>query len=121
MEESVTEGSDVCGLSRWELHKNLLKNLHFQEFESQASRDHQAVLLDVRTIDEFRAGSLKGAINMDYLSTTLADEIDALDPGRHYYVFCRTGRRSLRVCMLLQNSGFRVYNLDGGINAQNTA
>ena len=120
MEKTELKELEACTLSRWEIYKNQLVNLDFDEFKSRSSTDQQAVLLDVRTIEEFTSGSIKGAVNMDYLSTTLADEIDALDPMNHYYVFCRTGRRSLRVCMLLQNSGFRVYNLEGGMSNYQT-
>jgi len=43
------------------------------------------------------------------------DELDLLDKSKTYYVFCRTERRSLRVCLLMKNSNFQVYHLDGEI------
>jgi len=80
-----------------------------------ARANDKGLLLDVRTYEEYQSGSIEGSINLNYLSTTLADDLESLDPQLEYYVFCRTGRRSLRVCMLLKNMGVKVYNLDGGI------
>ena len=87
-----------------------------KEFEEQSSKDPAAIILDVRTIQEFEIGHMENAQSFDYLSKTLAEDIDALDRSKSYYVYCKTGRRSLRICILLRNSGFKtLYNLDTGI------
>ena len=106
---------ELCVVPRWAQLKTQLVNLEIAAFIQEATRDEESILLDVRTALEFKTGSLPGAINLNYLSLTLADELESLDPAKNYYIFCRTGRRSLRVCMLLKNIGITVYNLDKGI------
>ncbi|RMD73776.1 MAG: rhodanese-like domain-containing protein [Bacteroidetes bacterium] len=74
------------------------------------------VLLDVRRPDEFAMGHLPGARNLDYLGEPFIDELEQLDPDKTYLVYCNSGRRSLRTCVLMKNGGFRhVFNLDGGL------
>ena len=106
---------DKCEIPRWQVIKQTLKNLSYEEFIEQASLDQNGILLDVRTPKEFAYNHLPGAINVNYLSHTLADELELLQKDKSYYVYCQTGRRSLRVCALLRNSGFKVINLGEGI------
>lgn len=109
---------ESCRVPRWQLLKQSIENLSYQQFNKQYESDENAVLLDVRTPEEYHHSSLAGSRNLNYLSTTLADELEQLDKQKTYYVFCQTGRRSLRVCVLLKNSGFTICNLDGGLTSQ---
>jgi rhodanese-related sulfurtransferase len=104
---------DVCKTPRWNLIKATLKNLDYDTFLHQASMDENAIILDVRTPKEYEDDHLPQAQNLNYLSYDLADEIEQLDKNKSYYVYCKTGRRSLRVCTLLKNAGFlKVFNMD---------
>lgn len=107
----------ICAVPRWQILKAGLNNLDYDDFVRLASNDPEAIILDVRTDEEFVGTTIPNAINLNYLSTDLADQIEALDISKHYYVYCRTGRRSIRICVLMKNSGFKhVYNLDSGLN-----
>ena len=106
---------DHCEISRWQIIKNTLQNLSYEDFFSQASKDENGIILDVRTPEEFNFNSVTDAINLNYLSHQLADDLEQLEKDKTYYVYCQTGRRSLRVCVLLKNSGFSVINLDAGL------
>ena len=108
---------DHCEIPRWQDLKNSLSNLSYNAFVDQLISDHNGVCIDVRTAEEFKQGSLRGAININYLSQNLADRLEELDPNKSYYVYCRTGRRSLRVCVILNNLGCKkVYNMIDGIS-----
>lgn len=86
-------------------------------FESGMQQDG-VQLVDVRTESEHKAGTLDGAIHIDYLQPDFADKAAAqLDPTRPVYVFCRSGHRSANAAKLLVKRGFTVVNLDGGYNA----
>ena len=109
---------DACEINRWELLRRQLNNLDQQHFQELVQAAPDAIVLDVRTQSEFEAGHLPAAIHMDYFGSDLIEQMDALDKNKPYLVYCRSGRRSVRVCVLMRNSGFKeVYNLDGGINA----
>lgn len=74
-----------------------------------------AGLLDVRLAAEFRAGSLRDSVNLPLPELRAAAA--RLDPKRSYIVFCESGGRSSAAAFLLEQRGFKVYILQGGINA----
>jgi phage shock protein E len=69
-----------------------------------------AVLIDVRSAEEYAGGHLEGSINIPHT------ELDAIaeaigDPEKSTVVYCRSGRRSGFVQTNLQQRGFSdVYN-----------
>jgi len=109
------DAPDVCQTPRWELYKRSLKNLSIDDFIKSATTLPSAVILDVRTLEEYKSGHLADAMHIDYLSQDLSDQIEKLDSTKDYFIYCRTGRRSLRMCMILRNAGLEVTNLEGGI------
>lgn len=105
-------------VSRWELLKNQLNNLDPEEFRTAIEHQSDGILIDCRKSQEVAQGMIPGAINIDYLAPDFWEQVEHLDPGRTYFVYCRSGRRSIRTCTLMQNGGFtQVFNLEGGLNA----
>ncbi len=106
-----------CKTSRWRILKSQLNNLSPQDFKKQSNAFENALIVDVRTSDEFAQGHIKGAINIDYLSDCFWDKVEQLDATASIFVYCRTGRRSIRTCTLMSNGGFdkkKIFNLEGG-------
>ena len=84
-------------------------------FQKMLSEDGQAQLVDVRTPDEFAAGHLSGAVNINWFGSGFLSECQsALDTGRPVMVYCRSGKRSAAAAARLEKSGFKVYTLLGG-------
>lgn len=74
-----------------------------------------AQLVDVRLEDEFRLGTLKGAINIPlYLLRVRAN---SLPRDRLFILFCQTGRRSETAAFLLAQRGFDVRVLRDGLGS----
>ena len=92
-------------------------NLEQEDWKDQLSSDANAVILDVRTEDEFNEGMIPGAINIDiYKGQGFIYSIEALDKTNNYYVYCRSGGRSGQACSIMSQLGFEnTYNLLGGI------
>lgn len=87
-----------------------------------AARLPGTVLLDVRTAEEFAAGHLPGALNIDAESPDFAAGIASLDPSKPYAVYCRSANRSKVAMTAMQSAGFtNLYDLAGGINAWKSA
>ncbi len=109
---------DFCELPRWQLLKEKLDNLSPDKFREEFLKHDDAVLVDVRTEEEVRMDSLEGAVHLDYLAESFLDRLEVWDRDRTYFLYCRTGRRSVRAGVLMRNWGFaRVKNLDGGLVA----
>ena len=79
-------------------------------------------VIDVRTPEEFAAGHIAGAQNIDFYASDFADRIGALDQGTSYVVYCHTGNRSGQATALMADAGFTsVTDVDGGIEAWTAA
>ena len=73
-------------------------------------------VIDVRTPDEFAAGHIANAINIDVEGGNFDAGIADLDKAATYAVYCHSGRRSLIAANTMADAGFTsIYNLDGGI------
>lgn len=76
------------------------------------------VVLDVRTPEEFVAGHLANAQNVDFYASDFASQLDELDKDTPYVVYCRSGNRSASAIEIMRNLGFtEVWEVDGGIIA----
>lgn len=95
----------------------IVTNLSAFEFQTQLNNDPHALLLDVRTEHEFNSGRIPDALNIDVMSHSFYDAIASLDKTKTYFVYCRSGGRSMQACLSMAELGFTVYNLAGGINS----
>jgi phage shock protein E len=73
-----------------------------------------AVIIDVRTAEEFAAGHLEGALNIPYEQIGKGiHSIKSVSKNSPILIYCRSGRRSAIAVKSLEQIGFqRVY--DGG-------
>ena len=79
-------------------------------------RQPGAVLVDVRRPDEFAAGHLPGAVNIEVTASDFGPRVETLDKTKPTYVYCRSGARSANAAGLLTTAGFaQVANLLGGV------
>ena len=92
-------------------------NLTGQQFKKALKNNPEAVLLDVRTPMEVRAGALPDAVNIDFMSSSFAKRVAALDKSKTYLIYCRSGNRSGQACQLMHKMVFDVRNLLGGLGA----
>jgi len=78
----------------------------------------QAVLVDVRTPEEFGTGHLQGAQNIDFRAADFEAQINKLDPNKTVFLYCASGGRSEEAAALLTRKGFKsVREMKGGIIA----
>lgn len=88
--------------------------------DNQESPD--LVILDVRTPEEFIAGHIEGAINLDYYAETFNDVLKILDKDKTYIVHCKSGVCGGKTLALMAVLNFKeAYNISGGIIAWQAA
>lgn len=75
------------------------------------------VIIDVRTPDEFAAGHLDGAINLDVQAATFDALAAELPVDGEYVVYCRSGNRSAAAVERLRSMGFTDLTDAGGLDA----
>ena len=82
-----------------------------------------ALVLDVRTPDEFAEGHIPGAKNVDFLGDDFDKQIAALPADRPLIVHCAAGNRSskavLKISTLLKP--MRIFHLKSGFNGWKAA
>jgi rhodanese-related sulfurtransferase len=92
------------------------------DFVSQYKKTSDAVLVDVRTPEEFRAGHIEGAVNIDFENPSFQTEIQKLDTTKSYFVYCRSGNRSGQALSVMDKVGMKnTYELKGGIVSNKNA
>lgn len=77
---------------------------------------NDAVLVDVRTEDEYNSGYIENSLNIDYFSNDFSLNADKLDKSTPIILYCRSGKRSSMSANKISKLGFKeIYNLEGGI------
>ena len=94
-----------------------MSNLTQQQWTELLVGDKNAVILDVRSPEEFNSGKIPNSINIDiYKGQGFIYLVDELDKAKNFYVYCRSGARSGQACSVMNQMGIQnAYNLLGGI------
>lgn len=77
--------------------------------EARAAVARGALLLDVRTPEEFQGGHVEGATNIPV--QVLAERAGEITAGREVVVYCKSGRRSAAAAELLRGRGHKVIDI----------
>jgi rhodanese-related sulfurtransferase len=82
----------------------------------QKIKNKRVLLYDVRTSYEFKQGTIKNAINVDFFNRkSFLLAFEDIEKNTPIYLFCRSGNRSNKAARLLVKQGFiKVYDLKGG-------
>lgn len=92
-----------------------IKSVSEKQFKSLIEAD-EGIILDVRTAVEVADGHIAHAQVADVNDSTFVEKINLLPKDKAVYVYCRSGKRSLKAADILQRNGFkRIYNLKSGI------
>lgn len=94
-----------------------MENITQLEWAKSIKSDEKAVILDVRTPEEYFSGIIENAQNIDIMDTEkFLSEIEKLDKSKVYYIYCHSGGRSYQACAVMEQKGFQsTFNLMGGI------
>lgn len=92
-------------------------NLTALEVKDLIEENPDVIILDVRTPEEFKSGSVENAINLNIYSPNFIDEIRALKRTEAYLLYCAVGGRSSTASELMKNEGFTsVFNSKKGFS-----
>jgi len=84
-----------------------------EELKKKLEQGEKLELVDVREHEEVEQGMIPGAkhIRMGEIPVNL----DYFDKNKEYIFICRSSRRSENVCYYLQEQGYKVRNMIGGM------
>lgn len=76
-----------------------------------------AILIDVRSNQEYREGHLQGAINIPDFEIKSRVEREIPKKNQLIVLYCQYGGRSKNVSLIMKKMGYtNVYNLYGGLD-----
>ena len=111
--EELDENEEVNEVES-ELESSYIEDCDNARFKEKMIEGNN-VLVDVRTAEEFEAGHIEGAINIDFYSEDFEQKIDELDPMVPVLVYCKAGGRSGQARDMMASKNFiEIYNLKDG-------
>lgn len=90
-----------------------MKTMTTQQVQELVESKQAINLIDVRETNEVAAGKIPGAINIPL--GLLEFRMNELDKSKEYIMVCRSGGRSGQATNFLENQGYKVTNMDGGM------
>jgi len=92
------------------------QNLSPADFQNKMNDLPNALIIDVRTPNEFNQSHLKNAMNININDNNFSSLINKQDKKKPVLVYCLSGSRSAYAANLMRSQGFKViYDLSGGM------
>jgi len=108
---SAKDPVNMAGFMIDNIAKGTLKQWHLEDMD-KICKDKSAVLLDVRTVDEFSRGHIDGFKNIPV--DELRERVNEIEKGKPVYLICQSGLRSYIASRILDGYGYESYNFSGG-------
>lgn len=95
---------------------DVIQSLTATSFSKKLEESADAIIIDVRTREEFDKGHLLGAINLDWNGHDFKKNITQLEKTNPVFLYCLSDARSSAAAKMLARQGFaEIYELRGGI------
>lgn len=90
-----------------------MKEISPEEIQKKLVNGENVELIDVREDDEVETGMIPQARHIRM--NDIPEQLDAIDKDKETIFICRSGARSGNVCAYLQEKGYNVINMAGGM------
>ena len=108
---SARDPVNMAGFMIDNIAKEILKQWDLEDMYS-VLKEEGAVLLDVRTVQEYSRGHISGFKNIPL--DELREHIHEIEKGKPVYLICQSGLRSYIASRILEGYGYETYNFSGG-------
>jgi rhodanese-related sulfurtransferase len=92
-----------------------IKEITAEELKKKLESGEKLNLIDVREDEEVAQGMIPGAKHIKM--GDIPNRLDEFNKDEEYIFICRSGARSGNVCHYLQDMGYKVRNMVGGMLA----
>lgn len=94
------------------------RNLNAEQADKLIREKQEITILDVRTPEEYAAGHIDKALNINYYDQNFKKDVTRLEKRKTYLIYCASGNRSSKAREILIQIGMtNLYHLDGGFKA----
>lgn len=94
-------------------NKNSVKSINVNDLDNLIGKIE---LIDIRETYEVNMGTIKGSKNIP-MGKLLDNPDKYLNKEKEYYIMCQSGMRSSRTSKTLNNIGYNVINVSGGMGS----
>ncbi|MCL1632104.1 FAD-dependent oxidoreductase [Sporolactobacillus sp. CPB3-1] len=108
---------NLIGYASENLLDGKVQNVQWNEVDQLVKQG--ALLIDVRTEQEYGNGAIQGAVNIPL--DNLRERLSEISKDRDLIVSCRVGLRGYLAARILAQKGYSVKNLDGGYKLYSSA
>ena len=91
----------------------MIKEILVKELRERLDKK-DLILIDVREEDEYAICNIEHSVHIPM--NKIPSHLEKLDKDTVYAIICHSGVRSHNLCFYLQNHGFKVRNVNGGIH-----
>lgn len=95
--------------------KSTSSSLAPEAFMAAYTNHQNAILIDIRTAEEYDNGHIADSVNIDYYHPEFLESIKAVLQNKTAFIYCRSGNRSTHAAYLLKQAGVSVVEMDGGV------
>ena len=94
-----------------------MENINQDKWSQLIESNKDALILDVRTPQECAQGIQPNAEVLNFMDyDSFIKGLETLDKEKSFFVYCRSGNRSAKACVIMDEMGFsKTYNLLGGM------
>lgn len=92
-----------------------MKKISVEDLRDKMQQGETLNIIDVRTDEEVAFGMIRGAVHIPV--DQIPDRLDEINKEEHYYLTCRTNNRSGNAYLFLEDRGYDVTLIDGGMTA----
>lgn len=90
-----------------------MKEISAKELEMKLTEGTSMNIIDVREDEEVASGKIPGAMHIPL--GELPDRLSEISKDHSHYLICHAGGRSARACGFLEDAGYNVTNIAGGM------
>jgi rhodanese-related sulfurtransferase len=90
-----------------------IKSITPEELQKKLEQGEKLELVDVRENEEVAQGMIPGAKHIRMME--IPENLEYFDKDKEYIFICRSSARSGNVCHYLQDQGYKVRNMIGGM------
>jgi rhodanese-related sulfurtransferase len=90
-----------------------IKTITTDELNKKLQNGEDLLLVDVREDEEVAEGMIPGARHIKM--GDIPESLDKFDKDKEYIFICRSGNRSGNVAHYMQEQGYKVVNMEGGM------
>jgi rhodanese-related sulfurtransferase len=91
----------------------MIKTIEPKKVEEQLTQNGKLSIIDVRKDEEVARGMIPGATHIPL--DEIPERFDEISKNEEHVMVCRSGGRSGKAAQFLQEKGFKVLNMSGGM------